>query len=369
MSADHRFMARALTLARRGLATTDPNPTVGCVLVREGRIVGEGFTAPAGGPHAEIRALAEAGGAAAGSTAYVSLEPCGHEGRTGPCTSALAAAGVERVVCATLDPNPLVDGDGIRALRAAGIDVETGVLEATAIEINRGFFARHTRGRPWVTLKIAASLDGRTALADGTSQWITGEPAREDVHRFRAHSSAVMTGVGTVLADDPALTARLDEAIEVRQPVRVIVDSGLTTPPTAKTLRVPGDVYIFSGHAEGAARDALIAAGAHLETVPAEPRCSLTAVLERLAGLEINTVWVEAGPALSGTLVRERLVDEFVVYLAPDFLGDTARGMLALPALADLDERCRLAIIDVRRIGRDLRIVARPDTVARAGGT
>lgn len=366
MSADdHRFMAQALRLARLGLGATDPNPTVGCVLVRDGRVIGEGRTAPVGGPHAEIRALAAAGAEAAGATAYVSLEPCCHQGRTGPCTLALIEAGVARVVCAARDPNPLVDGGGIGALRAAGIAVETGVLEATATEINCGYFSRHRRGRPWVRAKIAASLDGRTALADGQSQWITGEEARADVHRWRARSSAVMTGIETVLADNPALTARPGDGVEAHQPARVIVDSAMRTPPDAKTLGLPGDVYIFSGSRSSARRERLSAAGAKLEGVPTRPRCDLNAVLARLAELEINTLWLEAGPVLTGAMLGEGLVDELVIYLAPDFLGDSARGMAALPKLARLDDRYRLEITDVRRFGRDLRILARPDTVAR----
>lgn len=364
-SADHKFMARALQLAGQGIYTTDPNPSVGCVLVVDGRIVGEGYTAPAGGPHAERVALAAAGRAARGATAYVTLEPCSHRGRTGPCALALIEAGVARVVSAMPDPNPLVAGSGERQLAAAGVVVETGLLASAAEALNRGFFSRMRRGRPWLRSKVAASLDGRTALANGRSQWITGPAARRDVHRWRAQSSAVMTGIGTVLADDPSLTARWDSApVEPLQPWRVIVDSALRTPPDARTLGLPGRVVIFGGNADSDAGRALQAAGAQLETVPAAPHCDLAAVLARLAALEVNDVWVEAGATLNGALLELGLVDELICYMAPQILGDTARGMFALGPLARLEDRIDLDIDDVRMVGRDLRIVARPSTVA-----
>jgi len=359
---DHEHMARALELARRGLYNTDPNPRVGCVLVRDGRIVGEGFTWPAGGPHAERVALAAAGEAARGATAYVSLEPCCHTGRTGPCSRALVEAGVARVVCAARDPNPRVDGGGIRELEAAGIEVECGVLEAAAEALNRGFFARMRRGRPWVRSKLAASLDGRTALANGKSQWITSAAARADVHRWRARSSAVLTGSGTVLADDPRLTARLEDEpdAEVLQPLRVIVDSQLATPANARLFREPGEVVIFTTRDGGGDAARLAAAGARIERVRGGDRCDLGDVLARLAALEVNEVWVEAGPALNGALLAAGLVDELVLYFAPLVLGDRARGMFALDELAALDEAVRLEIDDVRRVGTDWRIIARP---------
>jgi len=360
---DHRFMARALELAARGAASTDPNPTVGCVLVRDGAIVGEGFTQRAGGNHAEIEALAAAGAEAAGSTAYVTLEPCAHQGRTGPCTAALIAARVARVVFACDDPNPLVAGRGARALAAAGIEVASPLLAHEAELLNRGFFSRMRRGRPWMRLKLAASLDGRTALANGQSQWITGESARRDVHRWRASSSAVMTGIGTVLADDPALTARADDlTIDVREPLRVIVDSTLRTPPTARTLTLGGDVLIVTGAAAatGPRAAALEQAGARIEAVPANPRCDLGAVVARLAELEINSVWLEAGPTLAGAMLAAGLVDEIVLYFAPCLLGNTARGLFDLPALQSLNDRIGLVIDDWRPIGEDYRLVARP---------
>jgi diaminohydroxyphosphoribosylaminopyrimidine deaminase/5-amino-6-(5-phosphoribosylamino)uracil reductase len=358
-------MQRALDLAAEGYGRTSPGPAVGCVLVKDGVVVGEGFyTAPPGSPHAEVRALAQAGASARGSTAYVTLEPCSHYGSTPPCSLALIEAGVARVVCSMQDPHPHVAGRGTRQLEDAGVAVETGLLAGAAEQVNRGFFARLRRGRPWVRLKVAASLDGRTALADGQSQWITGQPARRDVHRWRARSSAVLTGVGTVLADDPALTARWEDApIEPLQPVRVIVDSSLRTPPGARTLSLPGRVLIF-GAGEEARAAALVSAGAQIERVPTDPRCDLGAVLARLAALEINSVWVEAGPTLNGAVLEQGLVDELVCYFAPQLLGDTARGMFALTPLARLTDRVGLEIDDLRRVGADLRIVARPSTVA-----
>jgi len=358
---DHAFMARALRLAERAVGTTAPNPSVGCVLARDGRVVGEGFTQPPGGPHAEIVALAAAGDAARGATAYVTLEPCNHTGRTGPCTEALIDAGIARVVCAALDPNPIAQG-GIDRLREAGIEVHVGVLEAQARAVNRGFFARLTRGRPFVTSKLAASLDGRTALANGESRWITGADARRDVHRFRARSAAILTGVGTVLADDPELTARLDAG--TRTPLRVIVDSRLRTPPTARVLASPGDVVLFTTASESAVR-AFTPAQAEpgrirIERVGGDERCDLVEVFRRLGALGVNDVWVEAGPELNGALLDRGLIDELVLYLAPQLLGDGARGLFAFGPLESLADRVELELDDVRRVGADLRIIARP---------
>jgi diaminohydroxyphosphoribosylaminopyrimidine deaminase/5-amino-6-(5-phosphoribosylamino)uracil reductase len=365
---EHDYMAHALRLAARGLYNTDPNPSVGCVIVAAGEVVGEGFTQPAAGPHAEAVALAAAGARARGATVYVSLEPCSHRGRNAPCCDALIEAGVARVVCASEDPNPRVAGAGIRALRAAGIDVAVGVLEAEARALNRGHFARMSRGRPWLRSKLAASVDGRTALANGASQWITGAAARRDVHRWRARSSAVLTGSGTLLADDPALTARLEgeDASAVQQPLRVVVDSGLRTPAGAKTLQAPGRVLIFTASEDAGRRRALEQRGAAIETVAADGagHCRLADVLVKLAALEVNSVWVEAGPVLNGALLAAGLIDELIVYVAPQVLGDTARGMFTLEPLASLDERIELAFTDVRRVGADLRLILRPSNVA-----
>jgi diaminohydroxyphosphoribosylaminopyrimidine deaminase / 5-amino-6-(5-phosphoribosylamino)uracil reductase len=379
-AADHEHMARAIELAARASASSDPNPAVGCVIVRDGHVVGEGFTQRAGGNHAEIEALDAAGSAAAGSTVYVSLEPCAHTGRTGPCAAALIRAGVARVVYALKDPNSLVAGRGAAMLAEAGIETESPLLADEAEAVNRGFFSRHRRGRPWISLKMAASLDGRTALANGESQWITGEAARHDVHRARARASAVMTGIGTVLADDPSLSARVENAdIDIVQPKRVILDSTLKTPPTAHMFGLDGEVWIFTGIAadgsgptgggSGPAGDraaaaarfrALEAAGARIETVPADPRCDLGAVVSRLAALQINTIWLESGPVLSGAMLAAGLVDELVLYFSPMLLGESARGLLSLPPIARLADARRLVLTDVQRLGEDLRIIAIP---------
>jgi diaminohydroxyphosphoribosylaminopyrimidine deaminase / 5-amino-6-(5-phosphoribosylamino)uracil reductase len=364
LTLDRAYMAKALELAANGLYDAKPNPAVGCVLVKNGRVIARGWTAPAGGPHAERVALAAAGADARGATAYVTLEPCCHQGRTGPCSRALIEAGVARVVYAGRDPNPRVNGAGARELEAAGVRVEGGLLEAEAEPLNRGFFARMRRGRPWVRCKIAASLDGRTALANGESQWITGPDARADVHRWRALSGAVVTGSGTVLRDDPSLDARraearIDAKLGIKQPLRVILDSRLRTPPTAKTLSLPGEVLIFTTHAGDEAQSVLERAGARVEHVSGGEHCDLGRVLARLAELEINDVWVEAGARLDGAFLQARLVDELIVYLAPRLLGDGARGMFAAPALTSLADAWRLRFDEIREIGGDVRIVAR----------
>ncbi len=370
---DHAYMAEALRLAAKGLYDTAPNPTVGCVLVKDGAVVATGWTAPAGGPHAERVALAAAGASARGATAYVTLEPCCHTGRTGPCTRALIAAGIARVVFAGHDPNPRVDGGGAAELEAAGIVVEGGVLEQAAEPLNRGFFTRMRRGLPWVRSKLAVTLDGRTALENGASRWITGPLARRDVHRWRARSSAVLTGSGTIVDDDPRLDARreeagIDEAVGLKQPLRAIIDARLRMPPTAKTLTVPGEVLVLTTRsAADPAAVALRAAGARIEVVAGnEEHCDLRAVLARLAELEINDVWVEAGAGLNGALLREGLIDELVVYVAPRLVGDSARGMFGVPALTSLADAWNLRFDDVRKIGDDLRIIARVSRVAGA---
>lgn len=354
---DHAFMARALQLARRGLLTTDPNPRVGCLIVREDTIVGEGWHQRAGQPHAEVLALRDAGDAA-GATAYVSLEPCCHHGRTPPCVDALLDAGVARVVIAMEDPNPDVAGEGTARLVAAGVEVELGVLEHEAQAINAGFVKRMLTGRPLVRSKIAASLDGRTALANGASQWITGEAARADVQRLRARSSAIMTGVGTVLADDPSLNVRADGLGDVLQPIRVIVDSDLRIPPAARTLALPGHVVVITTSRDDSKRAALVAAGASVERVAAAPEghVDLGAALDRLGEMEVNELLVEAGGRLNGALIQADLVDELIVFMAGSVLGGAARGMFSTPELADLSLRKEFELIDVRRVGRDLRL-------------
>jgi diaminohydroxyphosphoribosylaminopyrimidine deaminase / 5-amino-6-(5-phosphoribosylamino)uracil reductase len=372
---DHRFMAEALQLAANGQYDTAPNPAVGCVLVKDGLVVGTGWTAPAGGPHAERVALAAAGAEARGATAYVTLEPCCHTGRTGPCTRALIDAGVARVVFAGHDPNPRINGGGARELATAGIAVEGGVLEQAAEPLNRGFFTRMRSGLPYVRSKLAISLDGRTALANGVSQWITSPAARADVHRWRARSSAVLTGSGTIVDDDPSLNARRDEAgieasIGIKQPLRAIVDARLRTPVTAKTLKLPGQVLVLTSRSiEDPAAVALRDAGARVEQVAGNAEhCDLRAVLVRLAEHEINDVWVEAGAGFNGALLSAGLIDELVIYVAPRLLGDSARGMFSVPALTELAAGWNLTFDDVRRVGPDLRITARVSSVAHAQG-
>jgi diaminohydroxyphosphoribosylaminopyrimidine deaminase/5-amino-6-(5-phosphoribosylamino)uracil reductase len=354
---DHAFMARALRLAERGLCTTTPNPRVGCVVVRDGTVVGEGWHERAGEPHAEVHALRAAGERARGATVYVSLEPCSHQGRTPPCVDALIQGGVTRVVAAMQDPNPRVAGAGLGQLRAAGIATQCGVLEAEARELNIGFVSRMTRGRPWVRMKIAASLDGKTALLNGKSQWITGPDARRDGHRLRARACAVLTGFGTVRDDDPRLTVR---DVEVsRQPLRVVVDSRLETPLDAKVLE-GGNVLVFAAIADRARIAALEQRGAQVIVLAnAAHKVDLEAMLAELGRRELNEVHIEAGFKLNGSLLKASVVDELVMYLAPCLLGDAARGLFDLPALGDLAQRRPLAIRDVRQVGDDLRIVAR----------
>jgi len=348
-------MARALQLAQRGLLTATPNPRVGCVLVKNGKNIGEGWHVRAGEAHAEVHALRAAGAAAQGATAYVTLEPCSHHGRTPPCAEALIEAGVARVVCAMQDPNPRVAGQGFAMLRAAGIAVECGLMEAAARDLNIGFVSRMTRGLPFVRSKIAASLDGRTALANGVSQWITGAAARVDVQHWRARSCALVTGIGTVLADDPQLNVRI--ATE-RQPLRVVLDSALRMPPTARMLQ-GGRVLVCTASQDAGKRAALERQGAEVLLLPdAAGQVDLPAVLRELARRGINEVLVEAGKTLNGALLRAGLLDELVLYLAPQLLGDAARGIADLGELLRLEQKVELAWRDVRRVGGDLRITA-----------
>ncbi len=357
LAADAAWMARALQLAERGLHTTSPNPRVGCVLVKGGKNIGEGWHERAGEPHAEVHALRAAGKTARGATAYVTLEPCSHHGRTPPCADALIAAGVTRVVVAMQDPNTLVAGRGVAKLKAAGIAVECGLMEAAARELNIGFVARMTRGTPWVRSKIAASLDGRTALANGVSKWITGSAARQDVQQWRARSCAVLTGIGTVLADDPQLNVRDSGA--TRQPLRVVLDTELRISVDAKILQ-GGNVLIYTASTDVAKQDTLRGRGAGvvvMQTV--KDGSSLSAVLGDLAKRGINEVLVEAGKTLNGALLKAGLVDELVLYLAPQLLGDAARGLADLGELTQLEQRMELAWQDVRHVGNDIRITAR----------
>jgi diaminohydroxyphosphoribosylaminopyrimidine deaminase/5-amino-6-(5-phosphoribosylamino)uracil reductase len=351
---DRAMMARALDLAGKGLYTTTPNPRVGCVLTQGESVVGEGWHEKAGGPHAEVVAIEKAGDRAAGATLYVNLEPCSHHGRTAPCVDLIQKNKINRVIAAMLDPNPKAAHGGAQ-LAAAGIAFEHGLMEAEARELNLGFVSRVTRGRPWVRMKIAATLDGRTALGAGPnaghSQWLTGPEAREDGHRWRARACAILTGIGTVKADDPRLTVR--GVATPRQPLRVIVDSRLEISEKAKILS-EGSVLIFS------AVENRRNLQAEIISLPNKlNKVELPAMLEELARRGVNELHVEAGFRLNGSMVREGCVDEFLIYLNPSLLGDTAQGMVDLPALDGLDERPKLRLQSLDRIGDDIRILAR----------
>lgn len=372
---DHALMARALRLAERGLFTTQPNPRVGCVIACNGEIVGEGWHQRAGEPHAEVFALRAAGERARGATAYVTLEPCSHHGRTPPCADALIGAGVARVVTASEDANPKVAGAGLERLREAGATVEAGLMRDAARELNRGFFSRFERGRPWVRVKLAMSLDGRTALANGESQWITGEAARADVQRWRARSSAILTGAGTARMDDPRLTVRLskthahpDPGPEGKdfKPLRVVLDARLDAPrPDAHLLDGSAPTLVL--HAADAKPTDDRYGHVELAEVPAgsNDRIDLTAALRLLAGRNVNELQVEAGPALCGALLERGLVDELLLYVAPTLLGDSARPLLALPSLASMDERSGWRLLDHRMLGGDARLLLRPAATGR----
>ena len=358
---DHALMARALRLAERGLFTTQPNPRVGCVIARDGEIVGEGWHQRAGEAHAEVFALHAACERAHGATAYVSLEPCSHHGRTPPCADALIEAGIARVVIAAGDPNPKVAGDGARRLREAGIAVESGLMRDEARELNCGFFSRFERGRPWVRVKLAMSLDGRTALSNGESKWITGEAARADVQRWRARSSAILAGAGTARVDDPRLTVRLPQDEAFNLPLRVVLDARLDAlslgahllDGSAPTLVLhapsvqPRDGHYSRVELAAVARDA-------------EGRFDLDAVLKLLAARGVNELQVEAGPTLCGALLDADLVDELLLYVAPTLLGDSARPLLALSPLQAMADRRDWRVVDRRAIGQDQRLLLRP---------
>jgi diaminohydroxyphosphoribosylaminopyrimidine deaminase/5-amino-6-(5-phosphoribosylamino)uracil reductase len=354
---DHSMMARALRLAERALWTTTPNPRVGCVLVRDGWVVGEGWHEKVGEPHAEVLALNAAGRRARGATAYVTLEPCSHHGRTPPCAEALIEAGVARVVAAMTDPNPLVAGKGLALLEAAGIETACGLLETEARELNIGFVSRMTRGRPWLRLKAAASLDGKTALNNGLSQWITGPDARRDGQRWRARACAILTGIGTVRDDDPQLNVRDLET--TRQPLRVVVDSKLETPLAARILQ--GGPCLIVGAVEDAAKMELLrSTGAEVLIFPnAAGKVELKDLLDELGRRGINEVHAEAGFKLNGSLLREGLVDELLLYLAPCLIGHDASGLFNLPELTALDQKKQLKIRDLRQVGENIRVIAR----------
>ncbi len=356
--ADHKFMAQALRLAERGLYTTDPNPRVGCVIVNDGVMVGEGWHVRAGELHAEIHALKAAGDQAEGATAYVTLEPCCHHGRTAPCSEALIKAKLARLVVAMQDPHTRVDGGGIAQLREAGIQVDTGLMQEQAAALNPGFIKRMQRGRPFVRCKLGMSLDGRTAMASGESKWITSAAAREDVQRLRARSSAMLTGVGTVLADDPSMTVRL-ENVE-RQPLRVVVDTNLSMPSSAKMLSLPGRTLVMTCSDDDGARQRLQQAGAEVSVMPyCSNSVSMDAVLDTLGEMEINEVLLETGATLSGAMLQQGLIDELIIYMAPVLMGDSARGLFHLPGLEKMADKIQLKFSDIRAVGKDWRITAK----------
>ena len=358
-------MHEALALAHHAIGLSEPNPRVGCVITAaDGRVIGCGHTQQAGGQHAEVMALRDVlarGESARGATAHVTLEPCSHHGRTPPCCDALIEAGVTRVVMALQDPNPLVAGQGTARLRAAGIVVEEGELAVEARELNIGFFSRMQRGRPWLRLKAAVTLDGRTALDNGVSQWITGIAARTDGHAFRKRAGAILTGVGTVLDDNPRLDVRLVET--AHQPLRVIVDSRLDTPPMARILDAPGQVLIYAAQPDERRRAPLLARGAQIALVPGpSAKVDLAEMLRDLGRGGINELHVEAGHKLNGSFVREGLVDEFLIYIAPKLVG-SGRELAAFGPLTRLEDGMALRFVSVTPVGNDLRIIARPATI------
>ena len=373
-NSNEHWMARAIQLGQKGLYSTDPNPRVGCVLVKDGQLIGEGWHRKAGGPHAEIAALNAATNDVKGATAYVTLEPCSHQGRTPPCCDALIKAGIGKVVAAMKDPNPQVSGNGFERLRQAGIEVLSGVLQMDAEALNPGFIKRYKTGLPLVRLKLAMSLDGRTAMANGESQWITGPEARQDVQKWRARSSAIVTGIGSLLKDDSRLNVRREDlTIEVehqnfiRQPLRVVLDSALRTPVDAKILHQPGDTLIIGsqlkicGQAMQDKQKRLQDAGA--EVVLIEERgqqLDLHKTLQMLAQRGCNEVLFECGAILAGSVVQQRLTDEIIIYMAPTLLGNNAQPLMKLLGLNHIDQQIPLNIQQTRMVGKDLRMIATP---------
>lgn len=354
---DHINMTQALRLAEQGLYTSMPNPRVGCVIVTDGAVVGEGAHIKAGAPHAEIHALQQAGKQAEGATAYVTLEPCGHHGRTPPCADALIEAGIAKVIIAMQDPNPLVAGQGVKHLESAGIKVLVGLMQQQAQALNAGFISRMTKQMPLLRSKIAASLDGKTALRNGESKWITGEAARSDVQHWRARSCAMMTGIGTILSDNPSLTVR-ELAIE-RQPMTVIVDSQLRIPLDAKVLQNPHVLIAFAIDGDNKVKQ-LAGQGVSVISMPnGQGKVCLESLLSHLASNEINEVMVEGGDGLNGALMALNLIDELVIYYAPKLMGSDAKGMFDLPTLTDMEEVVSLDVSEVRQFGQDVRVLAK----------
>jgi diaminohydroxyphosphoribosylaminopyrimidine deaminase / 5-amino-6-(5-phosphoribosylamino)uracil reductase len=379
--ADHTYMTRALQLAELGMNTTTPNPRVGCVIVKDGKVIGEGAHLKAGEPHAEVFAIRQAGDQAKGATLYVTLEPCNHTGRTPPCSQAIVDAGIAKVIVAMQDPNPQVAGSGLAHLQAHNIEVASGLMQVQAEALNPGFISRMTKNKPFLRCKIAASLDGKTALNNGASQWITSEPARLDVQHWRARSCAILTGIGTVFADNPSMTVRTSsntpsplmgeaklgashrnggEGVAIRQPLRIVVDSQLQTPIDAKILQGGNVLIAFASDTHNKSTE-LLKAGAELLCIPNEEgKVCLKTLLSHLAACEINEVLVEAGEGLNGALLAQNLIDELLIYYAPKLMGSAAKGMLALPALTAMQQVIDLQIIDMRQIGVDIRLRAKP---------
>ena len=362
MTSNVEYMQHAIRLAQRGLYSTDPNPAVGCVIVKHDKIIGQGWHRCAGEAHAEINALNQAGGQAKGATVFVTLEPCSHTGRTPPCANALISAGVKKVVAAMRDPNPLVAGFGLKKLQDAGIEVESGLLALQAAELNPGFIKRMEAGRPFVRVKLAMSLDGRTAMASGESQWISSEASRNDVQRLRAESSAILTGIGTVLADDPSMNVRMS-AVElkvdrVRQPKRIVLDSQLRMPSDAKIVSLDGQCIVYTT-VNVDKRDSYPFIIEQCAALPGG-EIDLQALMRDLVKKEINLLHVEAGSVLSGALLKNELVDEIIIYMAPHIMGDSAKGLFHLPELEQMKDRISLKINELRSIGNDIRITAQP---------
>lgn len=365
---DHAYMAEAMRLARKGLFTVRINPRVGCVLVKGGRIVGHGYHAYAGQQHAEINAINNAAEDVENSTVYVTLEPCSHHGKTPPCTESLVAAGIRRVVVATQDPNPLVNGKGLAYLNEKGLETHCNVLENEALELNKGFFQRMRTGRPYVTVKSAISLDGKTALSSGKSQWITCQAARLDVHKLRARSCAILTGIGTVLADDPLLSVRLSHeqlGLEAKpeQPIRAVVDTHLRIPESAKMLQSPGRTIVYTGSKDTSKIDRLQRENVEIVKMQATEMLELAEVLQDLGARGINEVLIEAGATLVGSLLHQGLVDEMVIYMAPHLIGETGKGLAGLPMITDMQDRLAMRVEEISAIGVDIRLRVRPSAV------
>lgn len=351
---DYQYMTQALRIAEQGVYTTMPNPRVGCIIVKDGQVVGQGAHLKAGTPHAEVHAINQAKHHAKGATAYVTLEPCSHQGRTPPCAQALIDAGVSKVLVSMQDPNPLVAGQGIQLLQSCGVQVEVGLLQAQAESLNPGFIKRMTDQRPLVRCKIAASLDGRTALKNGESQWITGEAARADVQRWRARACAMLTGIGTVLGDDPNLTVR---AMDIgRQPMTIVVDSHLRIPLDAKVLQNPAVLIAHASNNHERIKQ-LTSQAVKLIYLPNDKnKVCLTSLMTHLATLELNEVMVEGGEGLNGALLADQLVDELLLYYAPKLMGSDAKGMFGIPALQAMQDVVSFDMIDIRLLGQDVRI-------------